>query len=70
MQADATAGDVIIESRNAVKHFVIKTGLMNSRTAGVVRAVDDISFTIHEGETFALWWESRAAAKAPWPTLS
>ncbi len=58
MQANATAGDVIIESRNAVRHFIIKTGLMNSRTAGVVRAVDDVSFTIHEGETFALVGES------------
>ena len=58
MQAKATAGDIIIEARNAVRHFVIKTGLMNSRTAGVVRAVDDVSFTIHEGETFALVGES------------
>ena len=58
MQADATAGDVIIESRNAVRHFIIKTGLLNSRAAGVVRAVDDISFTIHGGETFALVGES------------
>ena len=58
MQANATAGDVIVESRNAVKHFIIKTGLMNSRTAGVVRAVDDVSFTIREGETFALVGES------------
>ena len=58
MQANATTGDIIIEARNAVRHFIIKTGLMNSRTAGVVRAVDDVSFTIHEGETFALVGES------------
>ena len=63
MQADAALrqaqeGNVIIEARNAVRHFVIRTGLMNSRTAGVVRAVDDVSFAIHEGETFALVGES------------
>ncbi len=58
MQHTATAGDAIIESRNAVKHFVIKTGLLNSRAAGIVKAVDDVSFTIHEGETFALVGES------------
>ena len=51
-------GDVIIESRSAVKHFTIKTGLMNSRAAGVIRAVDDVSFSIHEGETFAIVGES------------
>ena len=50
--------NVIIEARNAVRHFVIRTGLLNSKAAGVVKAVDDVSFAIHEGETFALVGES------------
>jgi len=39
------------------KHFPVASGLLQ-RTVGYVRAVDDISFTIEEGETFALVGES------------
>jgi oligopeptide transport system ATP-binding protein len=46
----------LLEVRNLVKHFVRKQGLW--RPPSVVRAVDDVSFTIDEGEMFGLVGES------------
>jgi ABC-type oligopeptide transport system ATPase subunit len=46
----------LVEVRHLVKHFTRGGGLFGRRT--VVRAVDDVSFTIEEGETFALVGES------------
>jgi ABC-type oligopeptide transport system ATPase subunit len=46
----------LLEVRNLVKEFGRKGGLL--RKAGVVRAVNDVSFTIDEGETFGLVGES------------
>ena len=46
----------LLEVRHLVKHFVRKRGLW--RAPSVVKAVDDVSFAIREGEMFGLVGES------------
>jgi peptide/nickel transport system ATP-binding protein/oligopeptide transport system ATP-binding protein len=46
----------LLEVRNLVKHFVRRHGLW--RPPSVVKAVDDVSFSIEEGEMFGLVGES------------
>ncbi|HTM30312.1 MAG TPA: oligopeptide/dipeptide ABC transporter ATP-binding protein [Vicinamibacterales bacterium] len=46
----------LVEVRGLVKHFTRGGGLFREKS--VVKAVDDVSFTIEEGETFALVGES------------
>jgi ABC-type oligopeptide transport system ATPase subunit len=46
----------LVEVRDLVKHFTRGGGLF--RQASIVKAVDGVSFTIDEGETFALVGES------------
>ena len=46
----------LVDVRHLTKHFVRKQGLL--RPASLVRAVDDVSFTIEEGEMFGLVGES------------
>lgn len=47
----------LLEIKNLVKYFPIKKGVFK-RTVGWVRAVDDISFEVYEGETLGLVGES------------
>src|SRR5262252_9252038 len=53
----AASGDVLLEVRDLVTHFPVGGGLFGGR-AGVVRAVDGISFSIRRGETLGLVGES------------
>ena len=46
----------IVEVRRLVKQFARREGFFSK--ASVVRAVDDVSFAVHEGETFGLVGES------------
>ncbi|MCC3357780.1 ABC transporter ATP-binding protein [Bacillus sp. REN16] len=49
--------DSLIEIKDLKKYFPIEKGLLN-RKKKFVRAVDDVSFTIKQGETFGLVGES------------
>jgi len=52
-----TAPHTVLEVRGLRKHFPLRGGLFN-RNPGVVRAVDDVSFSIARGETLSLVGES------------
>jgi peptide/nickel transport system ATP-binding protein len=59
MSVDAIAADKapILEVRNLRKYFSIRKGVLR-RVVGQVRAVDDVSFSLAEGETLGLVGES------------
>ena len=56
--ASTTAGGLLLEVTDLVKHFPIKSGLLIDREVDQVRAVDGISFSVDKGETLGLVGES------------
>ena len=62
--AEKRIGDVLLEVRNLKKYFPIERGFFRT-VHGHVKAVDGVSFTIREGETFGLVGESRQRKDHP-----
>src|SRR5689334_24351281 len=58
VRASRDRGGNLLEVTNLVKHFPIKSGILIDRQVGAVRAVDDVSFGVREGETLGLVGES------------
>ncbi len=53
-----TNGTPLVEVRNLTKHFPITRGIVFQRQVGAVKAVDDISFDVHSGETLGIVGET------------
>lgn len=52
------SGKVLLSVRNLKKYFPITSGFLIQRTVDYVKAVDDVSFDVYEGETLGLVGES------------
>jgi len=57
IKTDKTSADVLLTVNNLKTYFPIKSGFFG-RTKSHVKAVDDVSFTVHKGETLGLVGES------------
>ena len=50
--------NILLEVKNLKKYFNLRGGFLFQSSSGIIKAVDDISFSIKEGETFGLVGES------------
>jgi oligopeptide/dipeptide ABC transporter ATP-binding protein len=51
-------GEVLIEVKHLKMYFPVTAGVLVQRTAGYIKAVDDVSFVVRRGETLGLVGES------------
>ncbi|PJE98164.1 peptide ABC transporter ATP-binding protein, partial [Streptomyces carminius] len=58
VEKPARQGEPVLEVRGLVKHFPLTRGVVFRRRVGAVRAVDDVSFTLFQGETLGIVGES------------
>ncbi|MEU4890147.1 ATP-binding cassette domain-containing protein, partial [Streptomyces xinghaiensis] len=58
IEAPVERGEPILQVRNLVKHFPLTQGILFKRKVGAVKAVDGISFDLHQGETLGIVGES------------
>ena len=50
--------NILLEVKNLKKYFNLRGGFLFQSSSGIIKAIDDISFSIKEGETFGLVGES------------
>ena len=58
MDTEQDSNNLILQIRNLKKYFFVNSGVVFSKVAGVIKAVDDASFSIRRGETLGLVGES------------
>src|SRR5258705_2831489 len=54
----STVSDVVLETRDLVKHFPITKGIVFQSRIGAVQAVDGVNLELHKGETLGVVGES------------
>jgi ABC-type oligopeptide transport system ATPase subunit len=54
----APPGDALLTVTGLTKHFPVTRGIIFRHTVGLVRAVDDVSFSVASGETLGIVGES------------
>ena len=57
-QSPTGIGDVLVDVKNIKMYFPVSSGMLFQRTMAYIKAVDDVSFVVRQGETLGLVGES------------